>query len=89
VPEAATWNCPTCRRDIATDFCPSFGETEVDRRDLTLRGLAGQAFETFIAVDGKLMRSFRTLVLRPAGDHPGASSTAAAAASLPPPSSPR
>jgi hypothetical protein len=65
VPEAATWNCPTCRRDIGTAFCPSCGETAVDRRDLTLRGLARQAFEIFFAVDGKLMRSFRLLLRRP------------------------
>ena len=65
MPEAATWSCPTCRRDIATAFCPSCGETAVDRRDLTLRGLARQAFETFVAVDGKLMRSFRMLLRRP------------------------
>ena len=65
MPEAATWSCPTCRRDIATAFCPSCGETAVDWRDLTLRGLARQAFETFIAVDGKLMRSFRLLLRRP------------------------
>jgi hypothetical protein len=65
VPEVATWSCPTCRRDIATAFCPRCGETAVDGRDLTSRGLARQAFETFVAVDGKLMRSFRMLLLRP------------------------
>ena len=67
MPETSTWSCPTCRRVIATAFCPSCGETAVDRRDLTLHGLARQAFETFIAVDGKLMRSFRLLLLRPPG----------------------
>jgi hypothetical protein len=71
VTEAAAWTCPTCKREITTAFCPTCGETEVDWRDLSLRGLARQAFETFIAIDGKLMRSFRMLLR-----HPGALSLA-------------
>ncbi len=59
------WTCPTCKQVVATAFCPTCGETAVDWRDLTLRGLARQAFETFIAIDGKLVRSFRMLLRQP------------------------
>ena len=63
--EAAIWTCPTCKRGISTAFCPTCGETAIDRRDLSLRGFARQAFESFVAIDGKLMRSFRMLLRHP------------------------
>ena len=63
--EAASWTCPICNMAVTTAFCPTCGETAVDWRDLSFRGLARQAFETFVAFDGKLMRSLRLLLLRP------------------------
>jgi endogenous inhibitor of DNA gyrase (YacG/DUF329 family) len=65
VPEAASWTCPTCQREVTTRFCPTCGETAVDWRDLSLRGFARQTFETVVAIDGRLMRSLRMLLLRP------------------------
>jgi len=59
------WKCATCGRDNTTPFCPACGERPRDPRDLTLRGLAGQAFEAVTNVDGRLFRSFRCLVARP------------------------
>lgn len=60
-----TWTCPTCRRTIATPYCPSCGERSRSSGELTLRGLLGQAFEAITNIDGKLLRSFRDLVMRP------------------------
>ena len=60
-----TWTCPTCGRTIASPYCPSCGERSRDPRDLTLRALFDQAFEAITNIDGKLLRSFRDLVMRP------------------------
>jgi hypothetical protein len=59
------WTCATCRRDNTTPFCPACGERPRNPRDLTLRGLAAQAFEAVTSIDGRLLRSFRCLVARP------------------------
>jgi hypothetical protein len=60
-----TWTCPTCGRAVATPYCPTCGERRRDPRDLTLRGLLHQAFEAFTNIDGRVLRSFRTLITRP------------------------
>src|SRR5262245_48333202 len=62
---AESWTCPSCRRGIGTPYCSKCGEQRRDPRELTLAGLAGQAFEALTNVDGKLLRSFRSLVTRP------------------------
>ncbi|HYT68323.1 MAG TPA: DUF3667 domain-containing protein [Vicinamibacterales bacterium] len=59
------WTCPSCRRAVATPYCPSCGERPRSPRELTLRGLLEQAFEAFTNVDGRLLRSFRCLVAAP------------------------
>jgi hypothetical protein len=41
------------------------GESPPSRRDLTLRGLFRQLFHAVSSIDGKLLRSFRSLVTRP------------------------
>jgi Protein of unknown function (DUF3667) len=67
VPSSATdtWTCPSCRRAIATAYCSTCGERRRDPRELTLRGLLHQAFEAFTNIDGRVLRSFRTLITRP------------------------
>ena len=62
---AAPWTCPSCGRLNTTPYCPSCGERPRAPRDLTLRGLVDQVFEALTNIDGRLLRSFRTLVTRP------------------------
>jgi len=59
------WTCPSCHRTIETTFCPACGERRRDPGDLTLRGLIEQAFEALTNVDGRLLRSFRSLLTAP------------------------
>jgi len=56
------WICPTCRGAADTLYCPTCGERRRDPRELSLAGLAGQVFEALTSVDGRLLRSFRTLI---------------------------
>jgi hypothetical protein len=62
---AKPWNCPTCKRKVATPFCAECGERALAPRDLTLRGVFTQLFHAFTSFDGRLIRSFRTLMNRP------------------------
>lgn len=59
------WTCPACHGIISTPYCPQCGERPLRARDLTARGLLGQAIQTFSSVDGRLLRSFRYLTTRP------------------------
>ncbi len=59
------WTCPSCGRVRATAFCPGCGEEPLRPRDLSLRDMSGQFLRGFSSVDGRLMRSFRTLLTRP------------------------
>ena len=59
------WTCPTCDAVVSTPFCPTCGEHVLHTRELTLRPLIGQVFESFTNIDGRLLRSFRYLVGRP------------------------
>src|SRR4029079_7966677 len=61
----ATWTCPSCRGVVATAYCPDCGERALRRQELTLHGLASQAVEAVTDVDGRLLRSLRSLVSRP------------------------
>jgi hypothetical protein len=67
VPATVTesWTCPTCRRAIATPYCPTCGERPRSARELTVRGLIGEAFAAITSIDGRLLRSFRCLVAAP------------------------
>lgn len=62
---AEPWTCPSCRRAIATPYCSTCGERRRDPRDLTLGGLLNQAFEAFTNIDGRVLRSFRWLLVSP------------------------
>src|SRR4051812_12070901 len=59
------WTCPNCDTAVFTSFCPTCGEHVLHTRELTLRPLVGQVFESFTNIDGRLLRSFRYLVSRP------------------------
>ncbi len=61
----AAWTCPACRKAVSTNFCPDCGEQPAHARQLALRELLLQALHAFTSMDGKLMRSWRQLVLRP------------------------
>jgi hypothetical protein len=62
---AASWTCPTCERAVSTPFCPICGERPLHARDLALRGLVDQSLKSLSSVDGRVIRSFRTLVNQP------------------------
>ena len=61
----SSWICPNCGRPVLTAFCPACGESRLDPKDLTLKGLLNQIFNALSAVDGRLLRSFRMLLWRP------------------------
>jgi hypothetical protein len=60
-----SWNCPGCHREVATAYCPECGERRLQPYDLTLLSLLAHVFHSVSNVDGKLLRSFRSLVTRP------------------------
>ena len=61
----AVWTCPSCHGAVSTPYCPGCGERPLRPQELTLHGLASQAFEALTDVDGRLLRSLRSLVARP------------------------
>jgi hypothetical protein len=61
----AQWTCPTCNTSVATPFCAICGESPLQARELSLRGLFGHIFEATTNIDSRLVRSFRYLVSRP------------------------
>lgn len=63
--DAKSWTCPTCNSMLSTHYCPDCGESPPNARDLTVLGLLRQLFHAFSSIDGRLMRSFRSLVTRP------------------------
>lgn len=60
-----TWTCPTCRREQHVQYCPDCGERVLHAHDLTLYGLAEQAVEAVAHLDGRVLHTFRSLLLRP------------------------
>jgi hypothetical protein len=65
VSAARKWTCPGCGRRRAAPFCPSCGEEKLRPRDLKVDDLATRIFAALSSVDGKLVRSFRALLLTP------------------------
>ena len=59
------WDCPTCHTRLSTPYCPTCGERPLKLSDLTVRGLVEQGLHAFTSIDGRMMRSFRTLVASP------------------------
>ena len=65
VEDLSSWVCPTCQLPLATRFCPTCGEHRPGKHDLTLVGLAEHMVETIAHLDGRFLRTFRSLMLRP------------------------
>jgi len=67
VSEAAltSWTCPTCAVTVTSAYCSTCGEKPKHPRDFTLAGLAHMTYQAFSPVDGKVLRSFITLLRRP------------------------
>jgi hypothetical protein len=59
------WTCPNCNLVVPTGFCAHCGEDAPQAHDLSLRGLSHQLFEAFTSIDGRLLRSLRSLLLCP------------------------
>jgi Protein of unknown function (DUF3667) len=59
------WTCPTCNITVATAFCAQCGEKPLDTHSLDLGGVLLLVLDTFTDLDGKFIRTFRTLVNRP------------------------
>jgi hypothetical protein len=54
-----------CGATASRAYCSGCGEARPHGRDLTLRSFLVEAFHTLTDVDGRLIRSFRALLLRP------------------------
>jgi hypothetical protein len=61
----ANWTCPSCAQRRASLFCPTCGEEPLRPRDLKVDDLATRLLGALSSVDGRLMRSFRLLLVRP------------------------
>lgn len=70
-PTTPPWTCPGCSTAVATPFCPTCGERPLAPPDLTVRGLFAQLVKALSGIDGRLIRSLRTLL-----GHPGALTSA-------------
>lgn len=65
MPKPAVWTCPTCSKSRRLRFCPQCGEERLRANDLSMRDLARQFAANTSSVDGKLMRSWRSLLTSP------------------------
>ncbi len=65
VAKRANWTCPNCARRRTAAFCPTCGEEPLRPRDLKVDDLATRLLGALSSVDGRLMRSFRLLLVRP------------------------
>lgn len=59
------WICPNCNCNVSTPYCPACGEHPLSQRDLTLGGLTVQIAQSLSDIDGRLLNSFRCLMMRP------------------------
>ncbi|HEY0996004.1 MAG TPA: DUF3667 domain-containing protein [Gemmatimonadaceae bacterium] len=57
--------CVSCGREAVGTYCTWCGERRPEARHYTIRGFAEEAFESLSDVDGRLLRSLRTLFNRP------------------------
>lgn len=62
---AGPWFCPTCGHSCETPYCAVCGERKPHPDELTLTGLAKQAFDAFTSYDSRLWLTLRTLMLKP------------------------
>ena len=59
------WQCPDCGKVRASRFCPQCGEEPLRPGDLTLRDLAVKFGQSLSSVDGKAVKTFKSLLLDP------------------------
>ena len=59
------WLCPNCRRETTTPFCPHCGERPIRIEDLTVGGALARIAHAATSVDGRVLRTFRRLLLHP------------------------
>jgi hypothetical protein len=59
------WVCPTCARQSTSRFCGACGERRRTPHDLTLAALLGEWLESLTNTDGRVFRTFATLLRRP------------------------
>ncbi|HEY0164292.1 MAG TPA: DUF3667 domain-containing protein [Sphingomicrobium sp.] len=62
---STVWTCPACKRVRRTLFCPQCGEERLRPHDLSARDVAAQMAKGFSTIDGKLLRSFRSILTAP------------------------
>lgn len=65
VTQSTTWTCPTCEVRRKARFCASCGEERRRPRDLTVTDLTSRFVENVSSIDGKLLRSFRSILTAP------------------------
>jgi hypothetical protein len=61
---AASNPCLNCATNVQLEYCPECGQREIDP-DPTLREFAHELAEEFLHWDGKLVTTFRALLLKP------------------------
>ena len=64
-PTSAAWTCPTCSTRRRVRYCPQCGEERLRPDDLSLRDLVTQFAKKTSSVDGKLVRSWLSLLTKP------------------------
>jgi hypothetical protein len=57
--------CPSCGNTFAGDWCHACGERRRGTRDLSLRALAGDAWEALTDTDSRIWRTLRALLFSP------------------------
>lgn len=60
-----TWTCPSCNTFVAAKYCSACGEKRADARDFTLAAILKLTYAALSPIDGKVVRSFRALLIRP------------------------
>jgi hypothetical protein len=61
----APWLCPNCRLEVGSAFCPRCGERPLEAADLTFRGALTRIVHATTSIDGRVLRTLRTLLRRP------------------------
>ena len=62
---SGNWTCPTCQLLRKTQFCSQCGEERLRPNDLTARDMLTQIAKGFSAIDGRLIRSYRSILTAP------------------------
>jgi hypothetical protein len=63
--QSRTWICPSCRRPRKTQFCSGCGEERLRARDLTVVDLTSQFAKNVSSIDGRLLKSLRSILTAP------------------------